>query len=126
MTESSPGGEPVRTAWTDWCRDEACFDADTYVRFVEIVPAPDARVLRIDTLADLRTVVAAFPADPFYPGQRQEYPDWHAMAAAGWDAVWLTDDGQRATPYGEPNLYGWDCESVLWLHPAYSCKEVAR
>lgn len=48
--------------------------------------------------------------------------DFYAMAAAGYVGVNLTDSGQRATR--DPgcsglddglSLYGWDCESTVWL-----------
>jgi hypothetical protein len=45
------------------------------------------------------------------------------MAAAGWDAVYvsvagLTENAKRV-PIAGPSLAMWDCASVLWLCPAY-------
>lgn len=75
--------------------------------------------MRIDSIADLTTVVDAFPATLGFPGASR-YPDWLALAAAGWDAVYLTDKGQWATHMSHPlDLYGWDCASVLWLRPSF-------
>jgi hypothetical protein len=122
VTEATPDGRPLRTSWTDWCEAE---QFGSYTHLVEVFPAADARVLRIDTLDDLRAVVAAFPAEPRIPGWAVEYPDWEALATS-WDGVWLTDAGQwrtRLPPTDGPNLYGWDCESVLWLQPAYAVGE---
>jgi hypothetical protein len=34
-----------------------------------------------------------------------------------YDAIWLTENGQRETRYGEPSLYGCGCESVLIMNP---------
>ena len=38
-------------------------------------------------------------------------------ASKTWDAIFLTEKGQRETRFTHPkNLYGWDCESVLILN----------
>lgn len=124
VTEAAPDGRVLRTAWTDWRTEEmAPFGVD-YTRHTEVLPEPTARVLLINTLPDLRTLQAAYPSEPLIPALAQHrYPDWHALARDGWDAVYLTDQGQwetRLPPYGEPTLYGWDTASVLWLRPAYT------
>jgi hypothetical protein len=123
VTEVTADGEIVRTAWTDWCRDNMWGDDDADSRFLAVVPQPHARVLLIDTLDDLRAIVDAYPnpVEP-YPFVGERYPNWLALAS-DWDAVYLTDDGQWATrlpPFGMPNLYTWDCATVLWLRPAYT------
>lgn len=116
VTKQADGGGPVDTAWLEWCRSE--WTTDGYTHLTEIQPFPDARVLRVDTQPDLAAIVAEFPS----AGLRNRYPDWVALAEASWDAVFLTDRGQwetRLPPQG-PDLYGWDCASVLWLRPAFS------
>lgn len=112
---------PADTAWLEWCRSE--WDTTGFTHLTEITPFADARVLGIDTQADLIAIVGEFPAHArFHVGLDDRYPDWMAMAEASWDEVFLTDRGQwetRLPPRG-PNLYGWDCPSVLWLRPAYT------
>ena len=125
ITARADDGSVLRTAWTEWCVDNMWADL-VKARFLEILPRPDARVLLVDAMDDLQALVAAFPnTEPRYRlryGHADQFPNWQTMAAC-WDAVYLTDAGQWATrlpPYGEPNLYTWDCASVLWLRPAYS------
>lgn len=123
VTATNEDGTPADTAWLEWCRAE--WDATGYTKLTEILPGPGARVLLIDGAADLAALVDMHPASyPLLAGSALDnrYPDWEALAAAGWDAVYLTDRGQwetRLPPRG-PNLYGWDMPSVLWLHPAYA------
>lgn len=121
VTKRADDGTPADTAWLDWCRSE--WSTDGYTHLTEVVPAADARVLRIDVQADLAAIVAEFPARSvaYSAGLRGCYPDWVALAEASWDAVFLTDGGQWATrlPQEGPDLYGWDCASVLWLRPAF-------
>ena len=54
---------------------------------------------------------------------RRTAPDWEAMAASGWDAVYVSTAGLTANAERfvmvEPSLAMWDCPSVLWLRPAY-------
>jgi hypothetical protein len=125
VTDACYTGEIVSTAWLDWCRSEMPEWLTRYNLFQEIVPQEDFRGLRIDTLADMRAVAEA------YPGPRDARMasylrwgvlDWEHMAADGFDAVYLTDDGQWETRMPEDSnysLYGWDCASVLWLRPNY-------
>lgn len=119
VTARAVDGAITGTSWTDWCASED-WGVEVYTRFLAVVPLASARVLLVDTLDDLRLLVREFPNAN--PGYGREYPDWARMAES-WDAVYLTDAGQWATrlpPRDEPNLYGWDCASVLWLQPAYS------
>ena len=121
VTETTQDGRPLRTSWTEWCTAE---EFGHYTGLIEVYPDPDARVVRIDTLADLHAVVAAYPTEPACHSALV-YPDWVAMAA-DWDGVFLTEAGQWRTRLprgGGPDLYGWDCESVLWLQPTYRCGE---
>jgi len=43
------------------------------------------------------------------------YLDFEQLSKT-YDAVWLTYNGERKTRYSNPDLYGWDCESVLILN----------
>lgn len=130
VTSQHPDGTPSMSAWIEWCRGED-WGADHYTLLTEIHPARDAQVLRIDTLADLVAIVDAYPHPSPPPVRRwlaDHYPDWAAIGA-DWDAVFLTEDGQRATrlpPYDQPNLYSWDVATVFWFRPAYTVGRTAQ
>jgi hypothetical protein len=122
VTAADASGSPTDTAWLIYTREEMDVPAGSYSYLTEITPLADARVLRVDTHADLIAIVAAYPAAPITSGlHRGPYPNWTDMAR-DWDAVYLTDDGQWATrlPRSGPDLYSWDVATVLWLQPAYT------
>lgn len=115
------------SGWIQWCIEES-FDCDcdspTFPVW-KLTPDPAARVARIDSLADLEALVAAYPAaDPEWraAGRFEHHPDWQRIAD-DFDAVNLTDAGQWATRLTDPGLYGWDCESTLWLRWAFTAVE---
>lgn len=43
--------------------------------------------------------------------------DFEKCAEKGIDAIHLTEDGVYNTRFSTPDLYGWDCETVLVLRP---------
>ena len=47
--------------------------------------------------------------------------DFEKMASYGFDAIYLTADGERTTRFSDyeygMSLYGWDCECLLVLRP---------
>lgn len=85
--------------------------------------APDARVLHIRTVADVKNLLPRQKdADPAYIDY---FPviDFEALLAAGWDAVeyhMSEDDGLYWA------LYGWDCDSICVLNPDVVCQTEAR
>lgn len=85
---------------------------------------PQARLICIDTLQDLRDLLDRYatPAPAGWPSALNDARgiDFEALAADGFHGVHLTDDGQWATRLTSPNLYGWDCESTLWLTWAFT------
>lgn len=114
---ASPITAPQRTVWTDWLEQEQAdlYSADLLFHSVSLAPA--TRILRIDSLEDLREVLSAYFYDSDLFAQLQ-LPycllDFEAMAR-DWDGLYLTDEGQWATrlpPLGQPSLYGWDLESL--------------
>ena len=79
-------------------------------------PKLDARVLVIDTYEDLERVVERWPDSDEL---RLRFPAWHQIASE-FDAVHVSDEGQSRTRLTAPlNLYGWDCETTLWLRWAF-------
>lgn len=51
----------------------------------------------------------------FLDKPRIEYPDFELLAKH-FDVIHLTENGQYETRLNHPDLYGWDCESSLWLN----------
>lgn len=110
----SPVGEPG--TWEEWCRSES-FHMDLLAEFFDFKLREGARVALIDRLWDLQALMDRYaqPIDPtwMYP---KRYLDFEKIKA-DWDAIELTSDGQWATRISEPDLYGWDCASILVLNP---------
>ncbi len=81
-------------------------------------PDPAARVLVIDTMADLRRLVAKFPARQEFGTFCRVWPDFERISEH-YDAMQLTENGQWRTRMpiepNAPNLYGWDAESTVWF-----------
>lgn len=118
-------GRARSTAWTDWCESE---DFGQQARIVtEIIPDPAATVYRIDTLADLKSLMHCYPPNEDSPWPRDmayfAVLDWPTLSLDV-DAIWLTGAGEAATRYSAPNLCGWDVETVLWLQPRVSQGEL--
>lgn len=105
------------TAWGRWCECEDYGNPDAPLTIV--TPHADAKVYRINDLTDLLQLEAMFSVEPSGP-DIQMWPkmSW-AKAAADIDAVWLTAAGEARTRFSTPGLYGWDCETVLWLQPRF-------
>lgn len=108
--------------WVQWCLSEEfdCDRANPVFRIWTIEPSPGARIYEIDTYADLKRLVAAYPHTDHHRSWPSAHPHWQHVAS-DYDAIHLTDAGQWATRLTHPlNLYGWDCESTLWLRPAFA------
>ena len=95
--------------WKDWCECEQ-FQLDrleTHFTF-----SFNGNVLTINSPGDLYQMPWIATNEPFFI----QYPDFEKLAKS-FDAIWLTDLGQDSTRFSKPNLYGWDCESVLIMNP---------
>lgn len=104
------------SGWVDWCRAEQFRNPDMDNWFL-LEPAPNARILTIDTLADLKRLLARYNFNPFsrITDLVFRYPDFERIAQR-YDAMRLTEEGQWRTRMSMPDsLYGWDCESTLWF-----------
>ena len=112
------------SAWVEWCRDEN-FCNPYALNWFLLEPNPKARVLVIDTLADLKRLLAEFKQPPA-PGFEAitTWPDFERIAEH-WDAMHLTEAGQWRTRLTLPSLYGWDSESTLWFHWCFTdCRRI--
>lgn len=110
----------IGSGWIDWCHKEDFRVPGGGWRSWLLVPSPGVRVLTIDTLEDLVLALNRYPrTEPAWRTNlfgMSRYFDFEAVAR-DYDAIHLTEEGQWRTRLSHPdNLYGWDCESVLWLH----------
>jgi len=107
------------SAWLEWCAYE---EPEWMTEHCYIVtPKKNIRVYVIDSYRDLELLIESdFRYKP--SGDIQPVfvsPDWEKMSQY-WDAVMLTEKGERETRYTQPiNLYGWDCESTLWFRDVF-------
>lgn len=116
---TSPPREGGGTGWTDWCLSEGFQEPPFH--FYEVIPSAEAKWTVIDTYGDLHDLMREYGRRA-YPDQRPGdvlYDSWvldWVKLGQDFDAVHLTEDGQWATRLTHPyDLYGWDCESTLWL-----------
>ncbi len=93
--------------WVDWGRDNEFGKFDSQFTFRIF-----GNIFVIDGLNDLRKM--SFVSESY----RLKYPDYEELVSRGYDAIHLTVKGQDATRFSKPDLYGWDCESVLIMNPA--------
>jgi hypothetical protein len=134
VTAVSAEGAPIKTTWTEYCEIQkkqvgrSEYDGK-YEKLIELEPLPEARIYLIDTVDGLDWLVAKHPL----PDEHQNhglFPDWEGLARSGWDAVYVSEAGLRATadrvpigrpwvPTVRPSLGRWDCSSFLWLRENY-------
>lgn len=112
--------ERYGSGWIQWCLSESfdCGPADPVFRVWTLEPDPAARIYEIDTYADLARLCERYGQTIEHGSYSETCPAWSRIAR-DYDAVHLTDEGQWATRFSDPNLYGWDCESTLWLRWAF-------
>jgi hypothetical protein len=119
--------ERTGSGWIQWCLAEqfGCERDETWSNLWRLQPAAGARIYTIDDYGDLAELVERFPHSSEYPWARV-YPRWPEVAEH-YDAVHLTASGEVRTRWDTPemplSLYGWDCESTLWLRWAFESVE---
>ena len=121
-------GEDAGSGWVEWCLGEQWGVPSDYrwKAWLFKIP-PRMQIYRIDTYEDLRRLVESSfgiggPGRALHSGGLGI--DYAKMARA-YDAIHLTENGQWETRLSHPHtLYGWDCESVLWLHWPWAAGEV--
>lgn len=100
--------------WKHWCASEQ-FHTDVYQQEWTLKVKEGTRFLVIDTHADLVELLAEYgketQLDPYI--RLSEWSIDFERIAQDYDGIWLTENGQWATRLSEPNLYGWDLESIL-------------
>lgn len=113
--------EHYGSGWIQWCLGESydCDPDDPVFRVWILEPDPAARVYEVDTYSDVALLCEHYGETVEHGDYSETYPAW-SRVARDYDAVHLTDDGQWATRFSDPGLYGWDCESTLWLRWAFT------
>ena len=96
---------PVNAAWgwREWCKIEEFGDISNNFTFVF-----DGNVFVIDSISSAASM-------PWIDHDKSI--DFEKMLELGYDAIYLTEKGQKETRFSTPSLYGWDCECVLIMNP---------
>ena len=140
------GEKPFVGIWTSTFNPEIGSDwirvNNTFTNFRFVKPNSEAwkincspeRILVIDSEKSFQRIAKK------YKWKRSGFRytmDWNKVAQ-DYDGVWLTENGlkelcDRSRNYhGEPNLVGWDCESIVWFRwcfdkiEAFSVKEYVK
>lgn len=110
--------------WFRWTKYEMPHKPDHRIHL--LIPHEDARILVIDTRADLVEFLATYDSmDREVPAYGQNDVDWIALSR-DFDAVHLTLSGSRALHHGNPNFNSWDTESTVWLKWGFKSIEAGR
>jgi hypothetical protein len=126
---TAPYEEGVGSPWTAWCECEEYAPLYAVVGHRRILlgqwrgyvlrPRAAARIVVVDNYADLERLVARYPAPPIRLAPRGVYAELpgldFAVLARDYDGLYVTEDGEQATRFTVPTLYGWDCQSVVWF-----------
>lgn len=96
--------------WKDWCKAEGFGDVGNLSTYFHVQFT--GKVLTINSLKDaVRLPWIEIIKDYL------KCPDYETISTVC-DAIHLTVEGQNATRFSQPSLYGWDCETVLIMNPA--------
>lgn len=120
--------EEFGSDWVQWCLGEHfSLPEDHKWDSWLLVPEKDAKIYTIDSYHDLHVLMEKYKATLEMPGVPKEllssltspfmtHLDFEKLAN-DYDGIRLTQKGQWETRFSEPyTLYGWDCESTLWLN----------
>jgi hypothetical protein len=106
---TSPPHPTNESHWVDWCVSEKFGGPPFTLWDLETIDNPNLAV--VDTVADLNDLHKRFGVGDRYTTGL----DFEAMARE-YDGMHLTEEGQWRTRHSQPHdLYGWDCETVLWF-----------
>ena len=103
----------VYSDWLRWVETESFYNDAEVVYTLE----PEEReydILRVHTQFHLEALLERYGRDDAIPTQTLAPLDFEAMAS-DYDAIHLTEQGQRETRMSRPGLYGWDSETYLWF-----------
>ena len=100
--------------WIRWCQGKSPDWIKGIAHLFTIKPT--VRIYTINSLDDLKACPCQKTDTRTIYGRFETRIDFEKMAEF-YDGIHLTEEGQWKTRMSEPNLYGWDCESTLWLRP---------
>lgn len=106
--------EDGSSAWLEWCR-ATDWGISEATRKWALYPSEDIDVYTINAQTNLAALLNGFGI-PDTLGRTAL--DFEAIAST-YDALQLTELGERQTRFSEPHLYGWDSESTLWFRWAF-------
>jgi hypothetical protein len=92
--------------WKDWCKSNEWGDLSSSFRL-----RFTGRVYVIDSMDAAKQLPWRKPSWSSHVA----WPDYESIV--GIDAIYMTLEGEEATRYDEPSLYGWDCETVWIMNP---------
>ena len=95
--------------WYQWCKAEEWEMRPLSLKF-KFKLKDESNVYVIDSLLDL--VKCQMTKESVSDGFSIDFE----KVAQEYDAIFLTENGERETRYSKPTLYGWDCESLLVLN----------
>jgi len=117
----------LTNGWLEWCSSGRWGLTEEHTLY-ELEPESHLQVLEIDSYADLQRVLQVYGRDDLpEPLLNSTFAplDFEALAG-GFDAIRLTEAGQRDTRMTRPGLYGWDSESVLALRWIWEDARIVR
>jgi len=108
--------------WTRWCEAEqwSTHSGQEWQKRWLLTPVPDTHIATINSLLDLEQLLARYEQRHTTDIRITHRVLDFEQLAKEYDGIHLTESGQWATRFGEPNLYGWDCESTLWFHWSFT------
>lgn len=108
----------ITSDWVEWCRAEN-FGPDKQDWYL-LYPKPKIKIFQIDNIDDcvwLDTNDFLIKENIIHTGLNHMSMDFVKLKKAGFDGINLTEEGQHATRWHKLySLYGWDCESTVWLN----------
>jgi hypothetical protein len=109
-------GSELGSSWAQWCLEET-FGYGEKGAFPSwlVIPSPDVSCYVIETYEDLDILMNKYRRR-IHPNIDIYTLDWIKLSKE-YDCIQLTEAGQWNTRLTMPyNLYGWDCESTIWLN----------
>lgn len=107
---------PVNSSygWKDWCESEG-YKVESLSSWFKFKLNCNSNIFVIDELSDLINLMKIYRRTDQYL-YFENVLDFEKISK-DYDGILLTDNGERKTRYSDPELYGWDCESLLVFNP---------
>lgn len=106
--------------WKDWCRDESWGDPEALQWHLTL--APSTRLLVIKNRRDIVLLERQYRHCKDF-GPVITCIDWPRVAE-DYDAIHLMEYALWDDRFGHPDLYGWDCETVVLFRAAHTATAI--